>query len=72
LFRKLRDSEKSFPMSKSGLQAQPACRRKRDSIGTRLMLDGLGIARYTLCYGLNADEIGRWSPASRSGSSRAA
>ncbi len=22
------------------------------------MIDGLGIARYTLCYGLNAGEIG--------------
>jgi hypothetical protein len=59
-------------MSKSDLQPQSVRHRKRDSIGARLMLDGLGIARYTLCYGLNADEIGRWSPASRTGSPRAA
>ena len=45
-------------MSKSDLQAQPVCHRKRDSIGARLMIDGLGIAPYTLRYGLNADEIG--------------
>jgi hypothetical protein len=59
-------------MSKSDLEAQPVCHRKRDSIGARLMIDGLGIARYTLRYGLNADEMVRWSPRSWIGSLGAA
>jgi hypothetical protein len=59
-------------MSKSDLRDQPVCHRKRDSIGARLVTDGLGIARYALCYGPNADEMARWSPWSRTGSLRAA
>jgi hypothetical protein len=43
-------------VSKCDLWAQLACHRKRDSIGARLVIDGLGIARCTLRYGLNADE----------------
>jgi hypothetical protein len=72
LFRELWNIEKSFRMSKSDLQAQPVCHRKRDSIGACLMIDGLGIAWYTLRYGLNADGITRWSPRSWTGSLRAA
>jgi hypothetical protein len=72
LFRALWNIEKSFRMSKSGLQGRPVCQRKRDSIGTRLMIDGLGIARFKLRYGLNADEMARWSPRSWAGSLRAA
>jgi hypothetical protein len=71
-FRELSNIEKSFRMSKSDLRARPVCHRERDSIGARLMMDGLRIARYTLCYGLNADEIGYWSPKSWTGSPRAA
>ena len=44
LFRELSNIEKSFRMSKSDLQAQPVYQRERDSIGARLMIDGLGIA----------------------------
>jgi hypothetical protein len=62
LFREVSDIEKSFPMSKSDLQAQRVYQRERDSIGDRLMIDGLRIARYTLCYGLNADETGTGRP----------
>ena len=72
LFRELSNIEKSFRMSKSDLRAQPVYHRERDSIGARLMMDGLRIARYTLCYGLNADEIARWSPRSWTGSLRTA
>jgi hypothetical protein len=36
------------------------------------MIDGIGIARYTLRYGLNAGEVARWSPRSWTGSLRAA
>jgi hypothetical protein len=72
LFRELSNIEKSFRMSKSDLRAQPVYHRERDSIGPRLMMDGLRIARYTLCYGLNADEIGYWSPRSWTGSLRTA
>ena len=36
------------------------------------MIDGLGIAWYTLRYGLNADGTARWSPGSWTGSLRAA
>jgi hypothetical protein len=62
LFRELWNIEKGFRMSKSDLQAQPVCHRKRDSIGGRLMIDGLGITRYNQRYGLNADGMARWSP----------
>ena len=72
LFRELWNIEKSFRMSKSDRQAQPVYRRERDSIGARRMIDGFRIARYTLCYGLNADEIARWSPKSWAGSLRTA
>jgi hypothetical protein len=72
LFRELWNIEKSFRMSKSDLQPQAVCHRERDSIRARLMIDGLRIARYTLCYGLNADEMARWSPRSWTGSLRAA
>jgi len=51
-------------MSKSDVQAQPVCHCKRDSIGARLMIDGLGIAWYTLRYDLNADGRVCWSPRS--------
>jgi hypothetical protein len=51
-------------MSKSDLRAQSVCHRKRDSIGARLMIGALGITRYTLRYGLNAEELARWSPGS--------
>jgi len=72
LFRELSDIEKSFPVSESDLPAQPVYQRERDSIGDRLMIDGLRIARYTLRYGLNAGETGYWSPRSWTGSPRAA
>jgi hypothetical protein len=58
LFRELSNIEKSFRMSKSDLHAQPVYHRERDSIGACPMIDGFRIARYTLCYGLNAGEIG--------------
>ena len=72
LFRELWNIEKSFRMSKSDRQAQPVYRRERDSIGARRMIDGFRIARYTLCYGMNADEMARWSPRSWTGSLRTA
>jgi hypothetical protein len=72
LFRELSNIEKSFRMSKSDLQAQPLYQRERDSIGVRLGIDGLRIARYTLCYGLNARQTGYWLPRSWTGSPRAA
>jgi hypothetical protein len=62
LFRELWNIEKSFRMSKSDLQAQPVCHRKRDSIGARLTIDGLVIALYTLRCGLNTDGLACWSP----------
>jgi hypothetical protein len=64
LFRELWNIEKSFRMSKSDLQAQSVRHRKRDSIGARLTIDGLGTALDTLRHGLNADEETRWSPGS--------
>jgi hypothetical protein len=42
-------------MSKSGIQAWSACRRKRDSTGARLALGWLGVALYALLHGLYAD-----------------
>jgi hypothetical protein len=51
-------------MSKSDLQAQSVCHRKRDSIVARLMIGALGITRYTLSYGLNAEQMARGSPGS--------
>jgi hypothetical protein len=55
--RALRNIEKSFRMSKSGLQAQSVYRCKRDSIGAHLAIDGLRIALHTLRHGLNADGL---------------
>jgi hypothetical protein len=72
LLRELSNIEKSSRMSKSDLQAQAECHRERDSIEDCPMIDGHGIARYTLCYGLNADEMARWSPRSWTGSLRTA
>ena len=48
------------------------CHRKRDSIEARFKIDGLGIARYTLRYGLNTNKVARWSPRGWAGSARAA
>jgi hypothetical protein len=48
------------------------CHRKRDSIEARFKIDGLGIARYTLRYWLNTNEVARWSPRGWAGSARAA
>jgi hypothetical protein len=72
LFRGLRNIDNSFRISISDLQARSVSRRKRDSIGARLMIHGPGIARNALLYGLNVDEMARWSPGSRPGSPRAA
>jgi hypothetical protein len=72
LFRAPWNIQKSRRMSKSDPQAQPFCGCKRDSIGGRLTIDGLGIALHTTRYGLNADEEACWSPRSRIGSVRAA
>jgi archaellum biogenesis protein FlaJ (TadC family) len=57
LFRALWNIEKSFRMSKSGLQAQSVYRRTRDSIGSHLAIDGLRIVLHTLRHGLNADGV---------------
>ena len=55
--RALRTIEKSFHMSKSGLQAQSVYHRKRDSIEAHLAIDGLRIALHTLRHDLNADGV---------------
>ena len=51
-------TEEGLPRVQVDLLAQVVCHSKRDSIGARLMIDRLGIAWYTLRYGLNADEAG--------------
>jgi hypothetical protein len=66
LFREPGNIGKSFRISKSELPACPARHGKGDSIGARLAIDGLGSGLYALLYGLKADEVAHWSPASRS------
>jgi hypothetical protein len=72
LFRQLWNIEKRSRGSKSDLQAQPVYRSKRDSIGGRRTIDGLGIALHTLRHFMVTDKEARWSPGSRTGSLRAA
>jgi hypothetical protein len=62
LFRELPNIEKSFRMSKSDRQGRPACRRKRDSIGARLTIDGFGITLHSLRRGLVGYEVTRGCP----------
>jgi hypothetical protein len=64
-------TEEGLPRVQVDLLAQVVCHSKRDSIGARFMIDRLGIAWYTLRYGLNADTMARWSPMGWTGSLRA-